>query len=252
LFTPSSGALKGDASVQNDINDYMDQLNKLAKSIAFSVNAVHSGQTDANNDALLFFVNKDVDPSDLVALKNGEANITAGNISVNKLIMNDVMLIKTRTHDWNYATEAANTEDGETDGARALAIAQLRDSLIRVQDMGTTITSRAVLFSSAAGNTFTDANKMILSSNTNGMKIDNYFRDTVDKLGIQSQEAQRMVKNQETLLASFEESRASVSGVSLDEEMTSLIQFQHAYQANAKIISTVDQLLDVVINGLKR
>jgi flagellar hook-associated protein 1 len=33
--------------------------------------------------------------------------------------------------------------------------------------------------------------------------------------------------------------------------MTNLIQFQHCYQANAKAISTVDTLLDVVINGLK-
>jgi flagellar hook-associated protein 1 FlgK len=61
-----------------------------------------------------------------------------------------------------------------------------------------------------------------------------------------------MVKNQETLLSSFQETRESISGVSLDEEMASLIQYQHAYQANAKIISTVDELLDVVINGLKR
>ncbi|WP_279261234.1 flagellar basal body rod C-terminal domain-containing protein, partial [Clostridium neonatale] len=52
-------------------------------------------------------------------------------------------------------------------------------------------------------------------------------------------------------LESYEEQRLSVSGVSLDEEMTDLITFQHAYQANAKMINTVDQLLDVVINGLK-
>ena len=44
----------------------------------------------------------------------------------------------------------------------------------------------------------------------------------------------------------------SVSGVSLDEEMVNMITFQHAYQANAKMISTIDQLLDVVINGLMR
>ncbi len=48
------------------------------------------------------------------------------------------------------------------------------------------------------------------------------------------------------------EMKNSISGVSLDEEMADLIQFQHAYQANAKVISTVDELLDVIINGLKR
>jgi flagellar hook-associated protein 1 FlgK len=47
------------------------------------------------------------------------------------------------------------------------------------------------------------------------------------------------------------QARTSESGVSTDEEMTNLIQYNHAYQANAKVISTVSDLLDVVI-GLVR
>lgn len=42
----------------------------------------------------------------------------------------------------------------------------------------------------------------------------------------------------------------SVSGVSLDEEMTELIKIQRSYQASAKVMSTAVQLLDVVINGI--
>ena len=84
------------------------------------------------------------------------------------------------------------------------------------------------------------------------MTIGNYFKDTVNRLAVQTQEAKRIVKNHEALLASLDESRTSIAGVSLDEEMANMIQYQHAYQANAKIISTVDELLDVVINGLKR
>ncbi|MEL7596732.1 MAG: flagellar basal body rod C-terminal domain-containing protein, partial [Clostridiaceae bacterium] len=91
-----------------------------------------------------------------------------------------------------------------------------------------------------------------IKSDINGMKIDSYFKDTIDKLGIQEQEAKRVVQNQEVLLKGFQERRDSISGVSLDEEMANLVQFQHAYQANAKIIATVDELLDVVVNGLKR
>ena len=89
--------------------------------------------------------------------------------------------------------------------------------------------------------------------NTNGVvKLDSYFKNIIDRLGVQSQEAQRMVTNQQDLLYSLEESRLSVSGVSLDEEMANLIQFQHAYNANAKIVSTLDELLEVIVNGLKR
>ena len=60
------------------------------------------------------------------------------------------------------------------------------------------------------------------------------------------------ITNQQTLLDYFDQQKQSVSGVSLDEEMANMVQYQHAYQANAKIISTVDSLLDVVINGLKK
>ena len=95
-------------------------------------------------------------------------------------------------------------------------------------------------------------NGMDLLNADNGMTMDSYFKDTIDRLGIQAQEAKRMVENQEELLANLELSRASISGVSLDEEMANLIQFQHAYNANAKVISTVDELLEVVVNGLKR
>ena len=42
--------------------------------------------------------------------------------------------------------------------------------------------------------------------------------------------------------------RDSISGVSLDEEMTNLIQFQRAYQASARIINTLDEMISTAIN----
>ena len=56
----------------------------------------------------------------------------------------------------------------------------------------------------------------------------------------------------EELLEEIDNLRLNVSGVSLDEEMVNLIQFQHSYNASAKVISTIDSLLDVVVNSLVR
>ena len=36
----------------------------------------------------------------------------------------------------------------------------------------------------------------------------------------------------------------------MDEEIVNLVQLQHAYNASAKVISTIDSLLNVVVNGL--
>ncbi len=245
LFEPSAGSVNGLYSVQKDIQDYMNQLDKLAKAIALAVNGIHSGKADASSeDTLPFFVNKDVakydDSGNLDNIGDtllAEEKISAKNITINEEILNDVMKIK-----------AGKTEDsGEGDGTRALAIAQLRNGKLRIQDINESVKTRLQLLD---GNLKEDGLGLINSKD--GMSLDSYFKDTIDRIGVQTQEATRMVINQEDLLYSIEETRASVSGVSLDEEMANLIQFQHAYNANAKIIATIDELLEVVINGLRR
>ena len=232
LFAPEKGELKGYMSVQADIDKYINELNSLAKGIAFSINAVHSGESDATKDDLMFFVNKD---------KGGtEAEITAGNISINEDIIADVMKIKV----------GELGEAGPTDGKRAVAISKLRDIRLAIQDINVGTTRAEFLENKFERDDTLEVN--MVRSNLNGMTSSGYFTDIVSRLAGQTQEAKRFVINHESLLAGLEESRTSISGVSLDEEMANMIQFQHAYQANAKIISTVDELLDVVINGLKR
>lgn len=240
LFVPSKGdteggELQGYMSVQKDVDVYIEKLDKLAKTLAFAVNSIHSGQSDSSKDKMPFFVNA----------VGSEDDITAKNISVNKQILDNPMEIKTRLNDDKFDYASQNNIDGEKGNERALAIAKLRDVLILVPD----IKDRKNFYNDYVK---MDSKGLELKSNSNGMKIDAYFKDVVNKLGIQEQEARRIVGNQELSLGRFEELRDSTSGVSLDEEMANLIQYQHAYQANAKIISTVDQLLDVVVNGLKR
>ena len=46
----------------------------------------------------------------------------------------------------------------------------------------------------------------------------------------------------------LENSRDQISGVSLDEEAIDLMRFQKAYQAAAKLINVVNQLMDEVLN----
>lgn len=82
--------------------------------------------------------------------------------------------------------------------------------------------------------------------------IGNYYNNIVQKLGNETKEVIRNEKNQSKLLEEIDNLRLNVSGVSLDEEMVNLIQFQHSYNASAKVISTIDSLLDVVVNSLVR
>ncbi|MBO0524157.1 flagellar hook-associated protein FlgK [Clostridium botulinum] len=240
LFEPPSGELKGQMSVQEEIDNYQEQLNKLAKALAFSVNAIHTQSLDPaspKDNALNFFINGE-NP-------NNEMEITAGNIALNKAIKENPMKI----------IAGVTPNSGEGDGKRALAISQIKDVFMSIQDIKKDTDRKKFLEKFFKPNDefeFKGTTLNTIGKDTNGMTMNTYFNDIIGGLGVDEAEAKRMVKNQATLLAGFQQSRDSVSGVSLDEEFANLVQFNHCYQANAKIISTVDQLLDVVINGLKK
>lgn len=89
-----------------------------------------------------------------------------------------------------------------------------------------------------------------LSMNTQTATFDDYYRSTVAQLGVDAMEAERMLNNQELLTAQIKNKRESISGVSLDEEMTNMIKYQHAYSASARVVNVMDEMLDLIVNRL--
>lgn len=88
-----------------------------------------------------------------------------------------------------------------------------------------------------------------LNSLTSGT-IDDYFRAMTAELGVRSNEATRNKENKEDLIYAIDNQRLSISGVSLDEEMSDMIRFQHAYNAAARNVTAIDEMLDQVINRM--
>ncbi|MGE7778601.1 flagellar hook-associated protein FlgK [Peribacillus sp. NPDC097264] len=80
--------------------------------------------------------------------------------------------------------------------------------------------------------------------------FDTYYSGIIGNLGVDSQSAQKNLSNSAVLAASVDQNRASVSSVSLDEEMTDMIKFQQAYNASARMVTMVDEMLDKIINGM--
>lgn len=87
-------------------------------------------------------------------------------------------------------------------------------------------------------------------SGLDGATLETYFQSIIGDLGVEGLEANKMVENTITLLGAVEHRRASISSVSLDEEMTDMIRFQQAYNASARMITVVDETLDKIINGM--
>lgn len=84
------------------------------------------------------------------------------------------------------------------------------------------------------------------------VSVQSKFESIIGQLGVDGQQAVRLTYNAQTLQQSVLERRTSISSVSLDEEMTNMISFQQAYNANARMITVIDETLDKIINGMGR
>lgn len=68
------------------------------------------------------------------------------------------------------------------------------------------------------------------------------------RLGSAAATSKRAADSQLSIASAAEAARQSGHGVSLDEEMTELMSAQHAYEAAARVMTTVDSSLDTLIN----
>ncbi|MEK3696696.1 flagellar hook-associated protein FlgK [Paenibacillus sp. FSL R10-2199] len=142
--------------------------------------------------------------------------ITAGNVTFNAVIAADTNLLAT-----SLRTTGTGSSESVVKGNNTLAL------LLANQQSGSFI------------------------SPTTGIKATagSFYKSMVGQLGIQSQEATRQTENSNYLVEQVNARRQSVSGVSLDEEMSNMLVFQHAYSAAARFMTTYDELLDKLINS---
>ena len=75
-----------------------------------------------------------------------------------------------------------------------------------------------------------------------------HYAKTVGDLGQALSSVNGQISNQDVVQKMLTMQRQSISGVSLDEEMTDMMRFQHAYQASARVISIIDSMLQTAIN----
>lgn len=91
--------------------------------------------------------------------------------------------------------------------------------------------------------------KVDISDLLGGSSLDTFYSSMIGALGVQTQNAERLTENQQTLVNQITNWRESVSGVNLDEEIADMIRFQKGYNAAARVLTTIDEMLDKLING---
>jgi flagellar hook-associated protein 1 FlgK len=78
------------------------------------------------------------------------------------------------------------------------------------------------------------------------------YRNLVTTLASSVQRASQSAAVQSAVVTSVDAQAQSVSGVSFDEETTNMLTYQRAYQASSRVLTTVDELLDTLINRTGR
>ena len=80
--------------------------------------------------------------------------------------------------------------------------------------------------------------------------FDDYFAVSVGRIGLLGEQSQIALETQNQLMKQLNEMRQSVSGVSVDEELSNMIKYQHGYAAAARFITVVNSMLDTIINRM--
>ena len=80
--------------------------------------------------------------------------------------------------------------------------------------------------------------------------VDSTYREMIVGLGVQAGVAERDLAVQTVVRNQVDAARESVSGVNLDEEMTNMMSYQHAYSAAARLVTAIDETLNTLINGM--
>ncbi|QNN23271.1 flagellar hook-associated protein FlgK [Planctomycetales bacterium ZRK34] len=81
----------------------------------------------------------------------------------------------------------------------------------------------------------------------NGLSLNQAWKKHVEELAVQTATANQNVEASTIIVESLTNQKASVSGVSVDEETINLLQFQRAFQGSARFISVVDELMQTLL-----
>ncbi|MGM0607892.1 MAG: flagellar hook-associated protein FlgK [Candidatus Muiribacteriota bacterium] len=210
--TLNGGKLKGLLESRDEVvSKYMRDIDELAYSLMKEVNDVHytGFGTDGKSQRSFFEIyNGAVDGYPEIA--------SARSMRVNDEIQNNVNALAAAGRDTeNTNHKGLPVSEGIGSGENALRISDLKFKQTMLNETAT---------------------------------FNEYFNHVIADIGTKAHESSRVVDNQEVLLSRLEDMRQQVSGVSLDEEMSNMVRFQHAYNAGARVISTMDKMLETVIS----
>lgn len=206
--------------VNRDVIAFRGELDTLARAIVNGVNEYHASGWTAAGDALgNANWNPLTPPTGSRVNFFDAAGTTAASMSLSAEVTANVSVIA-----------AGDVQGAPGNTNVALALGALRDS----SGMAALAVRMGANFATQVG----------LAS---GIGYGDYYRQSVADVGLDAMQASQAHEVHSTLAANAEQRRLSINGVSVDEELTKMMQFQQAFVAATRVVQTVDEMADALL-----
>lgn len=209
----SSGVFDGDATTEKGFGYYEQSFDLLVNEFASVLNELNQKSNGTGDGGDLFVT------SDGATNSNGSPKFTAANIMVNDDWIKGIVKLKTKIDPNSGTTQNDN-------------INKMLEALNKNRD-----------FCNPPNSTGNPGPSLY-----NG-NFYNYYVNIESTLGIDQQSTDNLLQNHITVINTIAQSKDQVSGVSLDEEGVNLMQYQQSYTAAARLMTTLDEALDKLINN---
>jgi flagellar hook-associated protein 1 FlgK len=152
------------------------------------------------------------------------------------------------------AVNNQQTQGSDVNGATGVNLFNTPPATGAAASMTVSITDPSLIAAAGLGLASGDNTNSLAFANlqnttiVDGEKPIDYYSNLVSGLGNEISGATADNSAQNLVLTQLQQQRSSVSGVSLDEEAVNLIQFQQAYAASARVVSTVDSLYSTLMS----
>lgn len=204
----------GDSIAYKGIPYYMSQLNEYVRTLSQSMNDIHSTGTNLNGDSNLdFFTGVNKADGSQYTFHRKEENITTGNSYYNITAS-------------NFSVNSAILDD-----PRAIATTTDPNSGVENKDVLT-----AMIKCMSDKSMFREGSPS------------SYIQALISDIGVDTDKASNFSTSQSNILKAVDNQRLSISGVDVDKEAMNLVRFQNAYNLSAKVIATMDEVYDKLIN----
>jgi len=274
MFTGES--LNGDGSLATDpmISDYISRLNQHGITLSVATDPSYYDEGDAGELGWSSITSQtngklyDISSSDYEKFMksiskdiNDDVNRRISTIPEDLNIISSVKkqlnaLLNIMAREVNYIHQSGKTLTGLDGGSFFVAL----DPAIPLEMGNLAISSDLKDLNNVAAST-TDANgdntialkiaglrnANLMTGNNKILSLDTYYQNIILDIGNKGHEADNMANSHRLLVSQSDQLRQTVMGVSLDEEMTNMIRFKYAYNANSKLIGVINSMIETVI-----